>query len=193
MEIMIMKTRDFNESEYAAQHWWLMFSAGVLFVVLGIWILASPVASYLALSWFFAFGMIFSGLFEVIFSIGNHKRLHGWGWIMAGGLIDIFLGTYLLNYPLLTMIVMPIIIGLWMLFRGFMAIGSSIELRAYGILDWLWLLFTGILIVLLSLFIIGHPLFAAINIVVWTAFAFILSGIFRIFLSLQLKKFKKGF
>ncbi|MNL34206.1 hypothetical protein D3C87_1561690 [compost metagenome] len=72
-----------------------------------------------------------------------------------------------------------------------MAIGSSIELRAYGILDWVWLLLTGILIVVLSLLIIGHPLLSTINIVMWTAFAFILSGIFRIFLSLQLRKFKK--
>lgn len=184
-----MKTENLHAADYAAQYWWLMFCAGILFLGLGIWILASPVASYLSLSLLFAFGMIFSGLFELIFSIGNRKRLHGWGWTMTGGLIDVFLGVYLLNIPLLTMVVMPVIIGLWMLFRGFMAIGSSIELRAYGVLDWLWLLFTGILIVVLSLLIIGHPLFAAVNIVIWTAFAFILCGIFRIFLSLQLKKF----
>lgn len=181
-----------DHTEYAAQFWWLMFCSGVLFVCLGIWILASPVASYLSLSLLFAFGMIFSGLFELVFSIGNRKKLHGWGWTLAGGLIDVVLGCYLLNFPLLTMIVMPIIIGLWMLFRGFMAIGSSIELRAYGVLDWLWLLFTGVLIVVLSLLIIGHPLFAAINVVIWTAFAFILSGIFRVFLSLQLRKFNNN-
>ncbi|MNY04578.1 hypothetical protein D3C86_1372600 [compost metagenome] len=58
-------------------------------------------------------------------------------------------------------------------------------------LDWVWLLVTGILIVILSLLIIGHPLFAAINLVMWTAFALILSGVFRIGLSLQLKNFKK--
>nr|WP_121272019.1 DUF308 domain-containing protein [Pedobacter schmidteae] len=186
------KKEYFNEGESAAQYWWLMFCAGILFLGLGAWILASPVSSYLSLSLLFAFGMIFSGLFELVFAIGNRKRLHGWGWTMTGGLIDVVLGSYLLNYPLLTMVVMPVIIGLWMLFRGFMAIGNSIELRAYGVLDWVWLLLTGILIVVLSLLIIGHPLFAAINIVMWTAFAFILSGIFRIFLSLQLRKFKKS-
>lgn len=133
------KSGSLNQSEYAAQYWWLMFCAGVLFFGLGVWILASPVSSYLSLSLLFAFGMIFSGLFELIFAIGNRKRLHGWGWTMAGGLIDVSLGSYLLNYPLLTMVVMPVIIGLWIMVRGFMAIGSSIELRAYGILDWVWL------------------------------------------------------
>jgi uncharacterized membrane protein HdeD (DUF308 family) len=89
------------------------------------------------------------------------------------------------------MVVMPLIMGLWMLFRGCMAIGSSLELRAYGVMDWIWLLVTGVLIVVLSLLIIGNPVFAAINIVVWTAFAFIVSGVFRILLSLQLKKFSQ--
>ncbi|WP_449436834.1 HdeD family acid-resistance protein [Pedobacter steynii] len=180
-----MKTKYLNHD--AAQYWWLMFCSGVLFIALGIWMLAAPVSSYLSLGLLFAFGMIFAGIFETTFAISNHKRLRGWGWTLSGGLIDIFLGGYLLNFPLLTMVVMPIIIGLWMLFRGFMAISSSIELRAYGVLDWAWLLLTGILIVILSVLIIGDPFFGDINIVVWTAFAFLLSGIFRIFLSLQLR------
>jgi len=182
-----MKTVNVNFIGYTTQYWWLMLSAGILFIGLGVWILASPVSSYLSLSLLFACGMLFAGVFEVIFAIGNHRALDGWGWTLAGGIIDLLLGAYLLSYPLLSMILLPMIIGLWMLFRGCMAIGSSLELRAYGILDWIWLLVTGIFIVLLSLLIIAHPLLAAFNVIIWTAFAFILSGIFRIFLSIQLR------
>lgn len=183
-----MSTKNMNFIGYSMEYWWLMLLAGILFIGLGVWVLASPVDSYLALSQLFSFGMLFAGIFEVVFSIGNRKTLQGWGWTLAGGMIDFLMGGYLLNYPLLSMIVMPLILGLWMLFRGCLAIGSSLELRAYGVLDWIWLLVTGILILILSFLIIGSPLFAAINIVAWTAFAFILSGIFRIYLSLQLKK-----
>jgi len=172
------------------KYWWLMLFAGVLLIGLGVWILASPVASYLSLSLVFAAGMVMTGSFEVIFSITNYKDVQGWGWTLAGGLVDLVLGVYLLYYPLLTMIVLPLIMGFWMLFRGFMAIGSSIELRAYGILDWGWLLFTGVMIILVALIILGNPLFGVINIVVWTALAFIISGIFRIYLSIKLKKYK---
>lgn len=183
-----MKSKNINFIGYSVEYWWLMLFVGILFIGLGAWVLALPVSSYLALSQMFSFGMIFSGIFEIIFSIGNRATLRGWGWILTGGMIDFLLGIYLLNYPLLSMVVMPLIMGLWMLFRGCLAIGSSLELRAYGVLDWIWLLFTGVLILILSFLIIGNPLFAAINIVVWTAFAFIISGIFRIYLSLQLKK-----
>lgn len=186
-----MKTKNVNFICYDSQYWWLMLAAGILFIGLGIWILASPVSSYLSLSILFACGMLFAGLFEVVFALGNRNSLDGWGWTLAGGMIDLFLGAYLLYLPLLSMVIMPLVMGLWMLFRGCMAIGSSLELRAYGVLDWAWLMVTGILIILLSVLIIGHPLFIAISVVVWTAFAFILSGIFRIYLSLQLKKLKK--
>jgi uncharacterized membrane protein HdeD (DUF308 family) len=186
-----MKTKDVNFIGYTSQYWWLMLSAGILFIFLGVCVLASPVASYLSFSLLFSCGMLFAGMFEVIFAIGNFKTLNGWGWTLTGGLIDFFLGAYLLYFPLLSMVVMPVIMGLWMLFRGCMAVNSSLEMRAYGVLDWTWLMVTGLLIILLSLLIIGHPLLAAINVVVWTAFAFILSGIFRICLSLQLKRMKE--
>ena len=187
-----MKTKNVSFIGYSTEYWWLMLSAGILFILLGVWVLLSPVSSYLSLSLLFSCGMLFAGVFEVVFAIGNRKTLHGWGWTLAGGMIDFSLGAYLMYLPLLSMVIMPLIMGLWMLFRGCMAIGSSLELRAYGVLDWTWLMATGVLIILLSLLIIGHPLFTALNVVVWTAFAFILSGIFRIYLSLQLKKLREN-
>jgi hypothetical protein len=182
-----MRIRGFNFLGFSTQYWWLMFSVGVLFICLGGWILASPVDSYMSLGFLFAYGLTFSGLFELIFAIGNHKTLHGWGWTLVGGGIDLALGIYLLKVPMLTLMIMPVVIGLWMLFRGCMAFNSTIELRTLGVLDWAWLFVTGVLIILLSILILGSPFFASINVVVWTAFCFILSGIFRIFLSLQLR------
>ncbi|WP_432709173.1 HdeD family acid-resistance protein [Pedobacter sp.] len=185
-----MKTQDINFIGYNSKYWWLMALAGLLFIGLGIWILATPVVSYLSLSLLFAFLMLLAGIFETVFSIGNHKTLQGWGWVLVGGLIDLFLGAYLLYYPALSMVVLPLIVGFWIMFRGFMAIGSSLELRSSGVKDWGWLMATGILIVLLSFILIANPVFAAINIVIWTGLALIITGIFRIMYSFQLKKLK---
>jgi len=185
-----METIRLKAVKNVTRHWWLMLFAGVLLIGLGVWVIIAPVDSYLSLSMTFAVGMVLAGLFEVMFSITNYKHIQGWGWTLAGGMIDLFLGAYLLYYPLLTMIVLPLIIGFWMLFRGFMAIGSSIELRAYGMMDWGWLMFTGIMIIVVALIILGNPLFGIINIIIWTALAFIISGIFRIYLALKLREFR---
>ncbi|WP_448104498.1 HdeD family acid-resistance protein [Pedobacter panaciterrae] len=186
-----METINLKVMKSAAGYWWLMSLAGALLIGLGLWVLASPVASYLSLSILFAIGMVLTGIFEVLFSTTNAASLKGWGWILAGGMIDFLLGIYLLSYPLMTMIIMPMIIGIWMLFRGFMAIGSSIELKDSGMLDWGWMLATGILIVVCALMILGNPLFGIINIVIWTAISLIVGGIFRIYLSFKLRKLQK--
>ena len=186
-----MKTMSFKEAvKYAADYWWLMLLAGILLIGLGLWVLATPVASYLSLSLLFAIGMVMTGIFEVLFSITNTRFVKGWGWILIGGMIDLLLGIYLLYYPLLTMIILPMIIGLWMLFRGFMAIGSSIELKDSGIPNWGWVSFTGLLIIVCSLVILVHPLFGVINIIIWTALSLIITGVSRIYLSLKLRKFQ---
>jgi uncharacterized membrane protein HdeD (DUF308 family) len=182
-----MKTQNLKFIGFSSQYWWLMFSIGVLFICLGAWILATPVQTYESTGLIFAYGLTFSGFFEIIFAFGNHKTLHGWGWTLIGGLIDAALGIYLLRVPMLTLMIMPVVIGLWMLFRGCMAIDSTIRFRAYGVLDWLWLLATGLLIILLSSLLLANQLFGFVNVVVWTGFCFILSGVFRIYLSIQLK------
>ena len=172
------------------RHWWLVLFAGVLLIGLGVWVVSSPFQSYLSLSLLFAACVVAAGLFELTFSIVNHKIMNGWGWMLAGGMIDVFVGGYLFYYPLITMIILPLIVGFWLLFRGIMAIGNALDVRSYGFGDWRWLLFTGVTIILLALLILVNPDFGIFNIIVWTGLAFIFAGIFRIYLSLKLRKLK---
>ena len=114
-----MIAKHFNKKKYyPGKYWWLIFCSGILFIGLSLWLLVATVSAYLSFTLLFSGGMIFAGVFEISFLISNYKRLNGWGWALAGGLMDFLLGTYLLNLPLLTMIVMPIVIGLWMVLRG---------------------------------------------------------------------------
>ncbi|RYY70689.1 MAG: hypothetical protein EOO13_05730 [Chitinophagaceae bacterium] len=113
-----MKTRNINVIGYDTRYWWFLLSGGLLFIVLGGWIILSPEKSYLFLSLLLAIGMLTTGIFESIFSLFHIRKIRDWGWIFVG-LVDAALGVYVLNYPLLTMILMPTVIGIWMLFRGF--------------------------------------------------------------------------
>jgi uncharacterized membrane protein HdeD (DUF308 family) len=185
-----MKTRNFNVIGYDTRYWWLLLAGGLLFIVLGGWIILSPEKSYLFLSLLLAIGMLATGLFESIFSLFHINKIKDWGWIFVGGLVDAVLGVYVLNYPLLTMILMPTVIGIWMLFRGFMTISSPVTLKALGVKDWIWLMVTSILLILPSLVILIDPFVGLVNVVKLTGAAFILSGIFRIFFSQQLRKLK---
>ncbi|WP_316766443.1 HdeD family acid-resistance protein [Pedobacter frigiditerrae] len=182
-----MKKHSFNVIGYDTKYWWLLYASGVLFVFLGSWIIVSPQKSYLFLSLLLAIGLLTTGLFESLYSIFHIRKIKDWGWIFIGGLIDAILGVYLLNYPLIAIILMPFVIGIWMLFRAFMTVSSSIALKTIGVKGWLWLLVTSMVLILPSILILINPFAELINIVFITGIAFVLSGIFRIIFSQRLK------
>lgn len=185
-----MKNRNFNVVGYDKRYWRVLAGSGILFICLGTWIIFSPERTYFFFSFLLAIGMLTTGLFEAIFSVFHMRKIKDWGWIFAGGLIDTLLGIYLLNYPLLSLILMPLIIGIWMLFRGFMTVSSPLILKVLGVSDWLWLLLTSMVLILPSLVILIYPIAGLVNMVVITGISFILSGIFRIFFSQKLRKLK---
>ncbi len=154
-----MKKRDFNVVGYEPKYWRVMEVGGIVFICLGTWIIFSPETSYVFLSWLLAIGLLTTGLFEALFSIFHSKKIKSWGWIFTGGLVDAVLVVYLLNYPLLSLILMPMIIGIWLLLRGFMTVSSTLVLTILGIRDWIWLILTSLVLILPSLIILYYSLF----------------------------------
>ena len=47
--------------------------------------------------------MIGCGFSQIFFSTSNSNTLKGWGWILASGILDVALGTFLFASPVLTM------------------------------------------------------------------------------------------
>jgi len=97
----------------------------------------------------FSISMLFSGLLEISFAVSNRRRVSSWGWYLAGGIIDMILGFYLIAYPMLSMEVIPFIIAFWLMFRGFSSVGYAMDLKRYGTRDWGWYVAFGILAVIM--------------------------------------------
>jgi uncharacterized membrane protein HdeD (DUF308 family) len=170
------------------RYWWLFLLTGLILIAVGIWILSSPVQAYVSLSMLFAASILVIGIIEAIFAITARKSLDGWGWTLASGLLDIVIGAYLLSYPLLTITVLPIILGFWLLFRGISAIGFAFDMKSYRAANWGWLLALGILIIIFGLMVLAVPAFGVLNIILWTSLSFITAGFFRVVLAFRLKK-----
>jgi uncharacterized membrane protein HdeD (DUF308 family) len=182
----------FKEIKEAVQYWWLLLLTGLILVAVGIWVFASAAIAYLSLSILFGASILCIGFFETIFAISARKSLEGWGWTLASGLLDIVIGAYLLAYPGVTMVMLPFILGFWLLFRGFSAIGFSFDMKSYGDLNWGWVLLFAIGIIIFAIMILAVPAFGVANIVAWTGLSFIFAGVFRIILSFRLKKLKSA-
>ena len=172
------------------KNWWLFLISGVLFIAGAFYVLQTPKESYVALSWLFSILVLANGLSNVFFSIANRDYLKGWGWYLASGIFEILFGILLLKYPGVSMVILPLFVGFWLLFRGIQTISSSLELKGYGILDWGWIMLLGVAITIFATFMVLFPLFGFYNIIYLTFLALFLTGIANIMIALKLKKIK---
>ena len=183
-----MTTQFFKTVDEAIKYWYLPLLIGLLFIVLGIWVLATPLSSYLSLSLLFSLSFLVTGIFETVLAITNRKRIDNWGWVLASGILNTLIGILLLVTPTISVITLPYYVGFTVLFRSLTAIGMSIELKNYGIADWRNLLLLSILGVIFAFILLWNPLLAGASLVIWTALSIISMGGFSIYFSLKLKK-----
>ena len=118
------------------KNWWVSLLLGILYVAFGIFLMFTPLSSYVALSILFAVAMFVSGIFEIIFSISNKNTISSWGWYLASGIIDFIIGLFLMANVNLSMEVLPFVVAFWLMFRGFSSVGYSMDLKRYGTHNW---------------------------------------------------------
>ena len=126
------------------------------------------------------------------FAAGNKKTISSWGWYLAGGIIDLLIGIYLVFYPLVSMELIPFIVAFWLMFRGFTLCGYSTDLKRYGTKDWGWYLVFGILAILCSMAIIWQPGLGAVTVLYMLSITFLIIGCFRVIFSFELKRLHKN-
>lgn len=171
--------------------WYLPLIAGILYIILGIWVFATPVSSFLGLTVFLSIGIIISGIFELIYAISNRKQLDNWGWQLVGGALNLFVGMLIIANTGLTALMLAIFIGIWLLFRSVMVIINAFEIKRSGTRKWGWVLFAGIVGVLFSILLLGNPIIAGITVAFWMGTGLIIVGVLHILLSVIVHKMKK--
>lgn len=175
---------------YASNHWWLSLLMGILFLITGTWVLLTPAQSYIALSMLFVITLIGSGIAEIFSGLYMRKESTGWGWIVAGGIVDLLIAFLLATDPALSLTILSFFIGFALLFRSTVAIGVSFDLRNNGIRQWKWMMLMGVIGLGFSFIVLKNPVIIGLTFVIWTGLAFIAIGLFRIMLSLRLRKFR---
>jgi uncharacterized membrane protein HdeD (DUF308 family) len=188
-----MYNETFKSIKDTIKHWYLPLILGILFIIVGVWAIVTPVSTYLSLAILFSVTFFVAGFLEIIYSISYRKQLDGWGWSLASGILSLIIGVLLIIYPQVSIITLPLFVGFVVLFHSSMAIAWSIELKKYKVSNWGWLLFAGILGVIFSFILLMNPLIAGLTVAVFTGISFITIGIFHIHFSIELKKLKNTF
>lgn len=178
----------------AVRHWWLMMAAGILTVAAGIAVFVFPMESYVALSILIGILMLAVGAAQLIVTLTSGNYLAMRGYMVVGGIIDVLLGLFLCVYPGVTFALLPVMLGIWMMYHSFMMISFGGDLETFNIGGSTSVVVGGILLLLLSIMVLANPFSAGVaTVVVMAGLGLIVLGLLLCWLALKLKNIHLNF
>lgn len=171
-----------------------MMIAGVLCVAAGIAVFAFPLESYVTLSILFGVLMLVVGAAKLIAASTSGNFFMMRGYVIVGGVLDLLLGILLCVWPGVTLMLLPIMMGFWMLYNSFVLIGLSGDFETFGVPGSGWVTGSGILLLILSIIVLVNPLGAGIaTVVVLAGVGLIVFGFILCVLGMKLKDIHRNF
>ena len=164
------------------RHWWVFLVRGILFVLVGLYMALNPASSYVALGFFFGLVILLAGVGELLHVVRDRDK-GSRGWHLMLGIIDIILGIVLMSNISAGVTILRIIVGLWFLIRGTSLLSFSRFAGRSALLT-----VGGIITIIFAILILFNPAFGAMTIILYTAIAFIITGLFNVLLGFRLKR-----
>lgn len=159
---------------------------GILMIIAGIVAMIEPGISGLFITIVVGWSAIFNGIVQIVFGFRTHGGWHVLLEVLLG-VIYIIAGVYLLMHPVGGLLALTLILASFLLVYGIFALVLAFQIRPRN--GWGWVLFDGIITILLGVLIWAHWPFNA-DWVVGTLFgiSIFMSGITRLMMSLALRR-----
>jgi uncharacterized membrane protein HdeD (DUF308 family) len=136
------------------EHWKAFLIEGILLVVLGLAAIVAPLIASLAFTIFFGWMFLISGIVGLAMTFWA-RQMPGFWWSLLSAALAVGAGLILLARPLQGVLTLTIVIGAYFLAEGVATIMYALEHRRELSERWSWMLFSGILDILISAMIIA--------------------------------------
>lgn len=165
--------------------------AGLLAIVFGIVLFCNPFDTYIAVSVIFGAVMLISGISSLVVALESRNLFMMRGYNLFGATIDILAGIFLCAFPGVTRVILPVILGIWLMYHSFMVMGLSGDIRALGAPGSAWLTIAGLLMLVLSIFCIFNYSVGATVIIFLVAGAIVLFGAVLVGIAIELRRMNR--
>jgi len=136
--------------------WFIVY--GIVMVALGLFAIAAPNIATLAVGLMVGWLLLFGGAFGLFAVMSSGQRAPGFWWHLLTSIVFIVAGLALLTRPLAGVITLTIILAAYLLAGGIVRIMLGLGYRADIPRAWGWVLFSGIVDIVLALIIMsGMP------------------------------------
>lgn len=163
-----------------------MLVLGIIIFVIGLWIMLQPNIGYLIVAVALGYTLLVGGALQLAISASLRKETKGWGWWMAGGILDILIGFLLIANPMFTEALLPFFFGFVFLYKGVTSLVSAFSMLSDHKYWWLYLI-NGILTIILACLFFIFPFSGAVAIIFLSAFMMLYWGISLIAISFDIK------
>ena len=158
---------------------------GVVMIIAGVLAVLAPGPAALATSLFFAAMFLVGGGAEIAHAIATRTH-EGFGWKLLSGIAMAGLGLLFAVFPVAGIASLAIVVGGLLLANGVASV--MLALRVKPKRGWGWVLFDGVLSIVLAIMIAaGWPASSIAVIGLLTGFALISAGVWRIMLARALR------
>jgi uncharacterized membrane protein HdeD (DUF308 family) len=174
-------------SEVHNRSWGELLFAGIVALLFGLIAAFWPGKTLLVIIMFFGIFILIEGIITVVMTLIRRKQYKNW-WIgLVGGILGILIGGVTVFRPFATTVFLLYMVGIWAFITGVLTIISAIRLRKSIRNEW-YLVLSGIVAVIFSLFVFARPVAAAVT-MMWIISAFaILFGALLVVLAFRLKR-----
>ena len=164
--------------------WWVLLVTGILWIVVGLFILQADYASAVAIGYFVAFWLLFAAAAEFVeIFVGV-----GWKWLHAIlGVVFILGGFAALTSPFQTFTVLAAFVGFFLVIKGTVDFVVSLSVRHEIDLWWMTLV-AGVIEIVIGIWAIGYPGRSAALLILWIGIGAMLRGIAEIIMAFHVRK-----
>jgi uncharacterized membrane protein HdeD (DUF308 family) len=167
-----------------ARWWWMLFATGVLWILLGIFVLQGHYDSAVAIGYLIAIWLIFGGVAEFV----QAGFLEGWKWVhIVLGVLFVVGGVAALTSPFQTFTVLASLIGFFLILKGTFDFAMALAVRHEVDLWWMTLV-AGLVEIMLGVWAIGYPGRSAALLIIWVGFGAIVRGIAEIVSAFRVRR-----
>ena len=121
--------------------------------------------------------MLASGIIEIVVSARACSVVLGSGWLLLDGVLTVILSLFLLFNQWFTLLSLPFLFTLWLMFSGISRFVGALDLRALGVRSWGWILALSILLMAAGFVCMMDPWVSVATVGVTVGIVFLLEGV----------------
>jgi uncharacterized membrane protein HdeD (DUF308 family) len=173
-----------EDAAEVARWWWVPLITGILWIVIGFYVLQAHVDSAVLVGYLVAVWLLFAGVAEFV----ELAVLPGWKWLhVLMGVLFILGGIAALLSPFQTFMVLAALIGFFLILKGTFDFVLAILVRDEVPLWWLSLI-AGLIEIGFGIWATGYQGRSAALLLIWVGVGAILRGIVEIVSSVHLHR-----